>query len=77
MSRAINSPHLLELSGIGNPTILSPLGIDALVNLPGVGENLQEHLFCSIAYELDPSREWNHLEALLDPEYAAEQARLQ
>lgn len=41
---AINSPQLLELSGIGNTEILSEHGIEAHHHLPGVGENLQDHL---------------------------------
>jgi choline dehydrogenase len=41
---AINSPQLLKLSGIGDPTELRALGIDMLRALPGVGENLQDHL---------------------------------
>ncbi|WP_158843983.1 choline dehydrogenase [Saccharothrix deserti] len=41
---AINTPQLLQLSGIGNPDELRPLGIDVVDELPGVGENLQDHL---------------------------------
>jgi choline dehydrogenase len=41
---AINTPHLLQLSGVGNGTHLSSLGIDVVADLPGVGENLQDHL---------------------------------
>ncbi|MDX8450077.1 GMC family oxidoreductase [Mesorhizobium captivum] len=41
---AINSPKLLELSGVGRPDLLSSLGIDVRHALPGVGENLQDHL---------------------------------
>ena len=41
---AINSPHLLKLSGIGPGSELQAHGIKALVDLPGVGENLQDHL---------------------------------
>ncbi|MEM9472978.1 MAG: choline dehydrogenase [Pseudomonadota bacterium] len=40
---AINSPQLLELSGIGNADILSNLGVPIVCHLPGVGENLQDH----------------------------------
>ena len=40
----INSPQLLNLSGIGRASQLGELGIDCRVNLPGVGENLQDHL---------------------------------
>ena len=41
---AINSAKLLQLSGIGNPDHLSDLGIDMIHELPGVGQNLQDHL---------------------------------
>ncbi len=41
---AINSPQLLELSGIGSASHLRRLGISVAHNLPGVGENLQDHL---------------------------------
>lgn len=41
---AINSPQLLQLSGVGNAAELAALGIDAVAHVPGVGENLQDHL---------------------------------
>ena len=41
---AINSPQLLQLSGIGGEADLRPHGIDVVADLPGVGENLQDHL---------------------------------
>jgi choline dehydrogenase len=41
---AINSPKILELSGVGNPDLLSRLGIEVRHALTGVGENLQDHL---------------------------------
>ncbi|MGH3356280.1 MAG: choline dehydrogenase [Nocardioidaceae bacterium] len=41
---AINSPQLLQLSGVGNAAELSALGIDVVADLPGVGEHLQDHL---------------------------------
>jgi choline dehydrogenase len=40
---AIQSPQLLQLSGIGDPKHLAELGIKPVVDLPGVGENLQDH----------------------------------
>jgi len=40
---AINSPKILELSGIGQKEHLQKLGIDVVHDLPGVGENLQDH----------------------------------
>jgi choline dehydrogenase len=42
---SVNSPQLLQLSGIGAADHLTPLGIDMVHNLPGVGENLQDHLY--------------------------------
>ncbi|MDH6108370.1 choline dehydrogenase [Kitasatospora sp. MAP12-15] len=41
---AINSPQLLQLSGVGNAAELDALGIRTVQHLPGVGENLQDHL---------------------------------
>jgi len=40
---SINSPQLLELSGIGQPQVLGAQGIEVRHELPGVGENLREH----------------------------------
>jgi choline dehydrogenase len=47
---AINSPQLLQLSGVGNAAELTKLGIDVVHDLPGVGENLQDHLEVYIQY---------------------------
>jgi len=47
---AINSPQLLQLSGIGNADDLRSLGIDVVNDLPGVGENLQDHLEVYVQY---------------------------
>ncbi|MDW4498873.1 GMC family oxidoreductase N-terminal domain-containing protein [Sulfitobacter sp. D35] len=43
-SGAIGSPRLLQLSGIGPADHLEPLGIDVVLDQPGVGANLQDHL---------------------------------
>ncbi|KAG8785534.1 hypothetical protein FRC12_017462 [Ceratobasidium sp. 428] len=51
---SFQSPQLLELSGIGNSTILQQFGITPLIELPGVGENLQDHPLISASYELKP-----------------------
>jgi len=47
---AINSPQLLQLSGIGDADALSAHGIDSVAHLPGVGENLQDHLELYVQY---------------------------
>lgn len=43
---AVQSPQILELSGVGDPELLSSLGIDVVHSLPGVGENYIDH-FCT------------------------------
>jgi choline dehydrogenase len=47
---AINSPQLLQLSGIGDPALLRGLGIGVVAGLPGVGRNLQDHLEVYVQY---------------------------
>ncbi|MYX35737.1 MULTISPECIES: choline dehydrogenase [unclassified Streptomyces] len=47
---AINSPQLLQLSGVGDARELSALGVDVVHDLPGVGENLQDHLEVYVQY---------------------------
>jgi choline dehydrogenase len=48
---SINSPQLLQLSGIGDAELLRGLGIDPLLNAPAVGHNLQDHLAVSFFYK--------------------------
>jgi len=48
---AINTPQILMLSGIGEPQELRKFGIDVVADLPGVGQNLQDHLDCTILEE--------------------------
>nr|WP_235538816.1 GMC oxidoreductase [Nocardioides sp. Root240] len=47
---AFNSPQLLQLSGVGNAGELRTLGIDVVHDLPGVGENMQDHLEAFVMY---------------------------
>jgi choline dehydrogenase len=47
---AIGSPALLQLSGIGPVGVLRPHGIEVVADLPGVGENLQDHPGVTLAY---------------------------
>ena len=47
---AINTPQLLQLSGVGPAGVLSEAGVEPLVDLPGVGENLQDHLEVYLQY---------------------------
>jgi len=47
---AINSPSLLQLSGIGSGAELQAVGVEVVQDLPGVGENLQDHLELYVQY---------------------------
>ena len=47
---AINTPQILQLSGIGNAKDLKAMGIEVVKDLPGVGENLQDHLEVYVQY---------------------------
>ncbi|MES2210032.1 MAG: choline dehydrogenase [Chloroflexota bacterium] len=47
---SINTPQLLQLSGVGNGAQLRDLGIGVVADLPGVGENLQDHLEVYVQY---------------------------
>ena len=50
---ALNSPHLLMLSGVGPAAHLRDLGIKVEVDLPGVGQNLQDHLQVGYRCQVD------------------------
>ncbi|KAK7983395.1 hypothetical protein PG989_010797 [Apiospora arundinis] len=54
---SVQSPHILELSGVGNPKILSRAGIQTKVESPCVGENLQDHFMTAMIFEVDPNLE--------------------
>ncbi|MFD3265370.1 GMC family oxidoreductase [Phenylobacterium ferrooxidans] len=49
---AINSPQLLQLSGVGPGELLRDHGIEVVADLPGVGENLQDHYVMAVTYRL-------------------------
>ncbi|KAH7014188.1 GMC oxidoreductase [Microdochium trichocladiopsis] len=49
---ALVSPLLLELSGVGNPEVLAKHGIETVVNLPTVGENLQDQMNNALQYNI-------------------------
>lgn len=53
---AIKTPQLLELSGVGSGEVLAAHGIECLVDNPNVGENLQDHGFVALTWEVaDPA----------------------
>ena len=61
---AINSPQLLQLSGVGPAELLGSHDIDVVADLPGVGQNLQDHLevyiqhACSQPVSMQPALKW-------------------
>jgi choline dehydrogenase len=63
---AINSPQLLQLSGVGEPGHLRSLGIDVVAAVPGVGEHLQDHLevyvqhACHKPLSMQPALRWRN-----------------
>ena len=58
---SIGSVQILERSGIGNSEILKSLGIAPIKHLPGVGENLQDHLQIRMVYRLTGLRTLNKI----------------
>ncbi len=56
---AIGTPQILELSGVGDGARLSRLGVDVAQHLPGVGENLQDHLQIRPIYKVSNARTMN------------------
>ncbi len=56
---AVNSPHLLQLSGIGPAKLLQSIGIAPLYDLPGVGEGLQDHFATRVAHRVALGRTLN------------------
>ncbi|HKS88432.1 MAG TPA: GMC oxidoreductase, partial [Stellaceae bacterium] len=64
---SILSPQLLQLSGVGPGELLQQFGINVGHDLPGVGDNLQDHLGCRVIYKArnrntlnEISRSWLH-----------------
>jgi choline dehydrogenase len=51
---SVASPQLLELSGIGRGAVLQQQGIPVVVDLPGVGENLQDHYMVGVQWRVKP-----------------------
>jgi choline dehydrogenase len=63
---AINSPQVLQLSGVGNAKELEAVGVRPVHDLPGVGENLQDHLEVYVQYaskqpvSVAPAMKWRN-----------------
>jgi choline dehydrogenase-like flavoprotein len=65
---AVDSPRLLMLSGIGDCDALRRLGLSARVDLPGVGDNLQDHALAGLVFRPRhplPMSRFNHADSIL------------
>ena len=73
---SVGTPQILELSGVGDANRLNQLGIEPVLNLPGVGGNLQDHLQIRAVYQVQGVKTLNTLanhwwgKALIGLEYA-------
>ena len=48
--RVLKTPQVLELSGFGKKEVLDKIGVPVKVNIPGVGENVQDHIFVGMSW---------------------------
>lgn len=77
-SGTMASPQVLELSGIGDPDVLRKAGVEMVVDLQGVGNNVQEHFHAGITYQVKEELQSNYLtfDCLNDPEELRKQTEL-
>lgn len=62
---AIGSPQILQLSGVGPAALLREKGVEVIKDLPGVGENLQDHLQIRAVFKINGTRTLNTLASTL------------
>ena len=67
----IQTPQLLELSGIGDPEVLKAAGVDCIVENKGVGANFQDHVLGGLLFDLKPGI--RSLDQMHTPEFAKAQ----
>jgi choline dehydrogenase len=58
---SLQSPQLLQLSGVGPGALLREFGIEVVHELPGVGENLQDHIGCRVIYKVKKANTINEI----------------
>ena len=56
---AVGSPHLLQISGVGDPEHLGRIGVPVIHELRGVGKNMQDHYVCRMTYPIHGARTAN------------------
>ncbi|SEL09827.1 choline dehydrogenase [Roseovarius nanhaiticus] len=77
---AVNSPQILQLSGVGPAALLKSHGIDVVLDAPGVGENLQDHLQIRAVFKVKGTKTLNTLagslfgKAMIGLEYLAKRS---
>ncbi|KAF3067380.1 L-sorbose 1-dehydrogenase [Daldinia childiae] len=74
---AINSPKLLELSGVGDKALLESLGINVVINNPCVGENLQNHPMCYVNFQVLDEEGFETVDKLVQGDPDALQAAIE
>ncbi|KAI0072987.1 alcohol oxidase [Panus rudis PR-1116 ss-1] len=73
---ALKTPQILELSGFGQKEVLQKIGVPLVKELPGIGNNAQEHTFAGISWELKDDVELDTIDLLRDPAVAAKHLEL-
>ncbi|TCD68769.1 hypothetical protein EIP91_009782, partial [Steccherinum ochraceum] len=73
---ALKSAQVLELSGIGRKVVLEKINVPVVLDLPGVGQNVQEHVLHGMTYELKDDVPYETIDLLRDPVQAAKHREL-
>ncbi|TCD63417.1 hypothetical protein EIP91_005416 [Steccherinum ochraceum] len=73
---ALKSAQVLELSGIGRKDVLEKINVPVVLDLPGVGQNVQEHVLHGMTYELKDDVPYETIDLLRDPVQAAKHREL-
>ncbi|KAI8711684.1 hypothetical protein NCS52_01432600 [Fusarium sp. LHS14.1] len=50
---SVHTPHILQVSGIGDPALLSSINVTTIVDLPGVGQNFQDHAMVKVTNKIN------------------------
>ncbi|TCD68662.1 hypothetical protein EIP91_010184 [Steccherinum ochraceum] len=72
----LKSAQVLELSGIGRKDVLDKINVPVVVDLPSVGQNVQEHICVAMCYELKDDVPYKTIDLLRDPVQAAQHFEL-
>ncbi|KAH9938079.1 alcohol oxidase [Fomitopsis serialis] len=68
---ALKSPHILELSGVGRKDVLGKIGVPLKLELPGLGENIQDHMHVGVSWELKQDVGFETIDLLRDATHNA------